>query len=50
MHENGQALEEGEQVESADWYTYEQAEQMILKGEMQEERVALVLLQWLKKQ
>jgi hypothetical protein len=48
-HKEGQALEDGEQVESVDWYTYEQVEQMIIKGEMQEERVALVLLQWLKK-
>lgn len=48
-HADGQSLEEGEQVEDVSWYGFEKVEQMILGGEMQEGRIALVLLQWLKK-
>ena len=44
----GQALEDGEQIEAPAWYDFAEVEQMILDGRMQEERVALVLLQWLK--
>jgi len=46
-HEDGQALEEGEQVEDVSWYHFEEVERMILEGQMQEERIALILLQWL---
>lgn len=46
-HADGQQLEAGEQIESDNWVTFEEAEQMILEGHMQEERVALRLLQWL---
>ncbi len=49
-HADGQALEEGEQVDDVSWYTFDTVEQMILKGDMQEERIALILLQWLKEQ
>jgi ADP-ribose pyrophosphatase len=46
----GQKLEAGEQIEAEGWYDYAVAEQMILRGDMQEERIALVLLQWLQSQ
>ena len=49
-HTDGQSLEEGEQVEEVVWVTFAEAEQMILEGKMQEERIALILLQWLKGQ
>lgn len=48
--EAGQALEQGEQIVADEWFDLEQAEQMIYEGKMQEERVALILLQWLKVQ
>lgn len=47
---DGQALEEGEVIETDNWFTYQEAETMALEGEIQEERMALALLQWLKKQ
>ncbi|MEO6760954.1 MAG: hypothetical protein ABI220_01080 [Candidatus Saccharimonadales bacterium] len=47
---DGQALEVGEQIEADNWFSYDEAHQMILAGEMQEERVALILLQWLEGQ
>ena len=46
----GQRLEAGEQIEADNWFGYDEARQMILDGHMQEERVALVLLQWLETQ
>jgi hypothetical protein len=49
-HPEGQQLEAGEQIEAPNWYGYEEARQMIMAGHMQEERVALILLQWLGKQ
>lgn len=45
---DGQRLERGEQIEAGSWFTYDQARKMILDGKMQEERIALILLQWLK--
>jgi len=45
---DGQQLEAGEQIEADNWFRYDEARQMILGGQMQEERVALVLLQWLE--
>lgn len=48
--EDGQQLEHGEQIEADNWFTYDEARQMILNGQMQEERVALILLQWLEAQ
>lgn len=48
--DSGQALEQGEQIIAEEWFDFEQAEQMIYEGKMQEERVALILLQWLKVQ
>lgn len=45
--DSGQALEQGEQIIADEWFSFEQAEQMIYEGKMQEERVALILLQWL---
>lgn len=47
---HGQELEVGEKIEADNWVTYEEAERMILNGQMQEERIALILLQWLKAQ
>lgn len=44
---NGQELELGEKIEADSWVTYDQAHQMILDGAMAEERIALILLQWL---
>lgn len=46
----GQQLETGEQIEADEWFSYDEAEDMILSGKMQEERVALILLQWLKRE
>lgn len=43
----GQELEVGEKIEADNWATYDEARKMILGGAMQEERIALVLLQWL---
>lgn len=43
----GQELEVGEKIEADNWVTYDDARTMILDGSMQEERIALVLLQWL---
>jgi 8-oxo-dGTP pyrophosphatase MutT (NUDIX family) len=49
-HELGQQLEKGEQIETDNWFTYEEVWQMILEGKMQEERIALALLRWLHMQ
>ena len=46
-HEEGQALEEGEDIETDLWFTYEETREMILSGKMQEERIALALLRYL---
>ena len=48
--EHGQQLEAGEQIEADTWFDYDEAHQMILEGRMQEERIALILLQWLGQQ
>lgn len=42
-----QSLERGEDISADEWFTFEQVEQMILEGKMQEERIALVLLRWI---
>ena len=47
---HGQELEVGEKIEANNWFTYEEVNHMILDGAMQEERIALILLQWLEKQ
>jgi ADP-ribose pyrophosphatase YjhB (NUDIX family) len=46
----GQRLEAGEQIEADSWFDYDEARRMILDGQMQEERIALLLLRWLQKQ
>lgn len=46
----GQQLEMGEEIEADSWFTYDEAMLKILGGEMQEERIALVLLQWINQQ
>lgn len=48
--DNGQQLEEGEDIEADIWFTYDKVETMILEGKMQEERIALTLLQWIHEQ
>jgi ADP-ribose pyrophosphatase len=45
--ETGQALEPGEVVDEIVWVTYSDVRAKILAGDMQEERIALILLQWL---
>lgn len=45
---SGQSLETGEQIDNVHWFTFVEVEQLILAGKMQEERIALILLQWLK--
>jgi len=50
LFEGGQQLEVGEQIEADNWVSFDEARTMILNGAMQEERVALVLLQWLNKE
>lgn len=45
---DGQELEVDEKIEADNWYGYDELWTMILNGSMQEERVALVLLQWLE--
>lgn len=47
---HGQELEVGEMIEADNWINFDEAKQMILDGKMQEERVALILLQWLEQQ
>lgn len=46
--DGGQELEQGEQIEADSWFSYDEVRQKILGGEMQEERIALILLQWLE--
>ncbi len=48
--QNNEAGEFGEKIENDNWFSFSEAEDLILKGKMQEERMALVLLQWLKRQ
>lgn len=48
--EEGQKLEHGEIVETDNWFSYEEVKHMILEGKMQEERIALILLQWINEQ
>ncbi|QQG50701.1 MAG: NUDIX domain-containing protein [Candidatus Saccharibacteria bacterium] len=50
LMEDGQKLEEGEVIEADTWLTYTEATQKILDGDMQEGRIALVLLQWISEQ
>jgi len=51
LHEQGQNLKEDEQKGiDVQFYDYAEVEKMIIDGAMQEERIALILLQWLKKQ
>lgn len=47
--EDGQALEAGEEIETGQWFSYDEIEKMVLDGSMQEERIALALLRWIKK-
>ena len=49
-NESGQHLEVGEDIDASNWYSYEQVESMIMNAEIQEERIALILLRWIKLQ
>ncbi len=44
---DGQSLEPGEQIDEVGWYDFAEVQRMALSGEMQEERIALIVLQWL---
>jgi len=48
--EEGQQLEDGEIIEADNWFTYEKVSEKILNGEMREERIALIVLQWIHQQ
>ncbi len=49
IHKDGQNLKDDERMGiDVTFYDYAEVETMILAGKMQEERVALVLLQWLR--
>jgi ADP-ribose pyrophosphatase len=50
LHHAGQSLERGERIETGTWVTYADTEVKIMSGEIQEDRVALILLRWLKQQ
>lgn len=51
-HKDGQQLKDDEPLDivGADFYSYAEVENKILSGEMQEERIALILLQWINEQ
>lgn len=49
-HADGQTLEDGEQVDDVSWYNFTDVERMIMRGDMQEDRIALVLLRWIAEQ
>lgn len=46
---DGQSLEEGENIET-NWFTFSQAQEMCLSGQISEDRSAAVLLRWLYQQ
>lgn len=46
---DSQSLEDGEQIETGNWFSFDEVEKMILASDMQEERVALALLQYIKR-
>lgn len=48
VHDNGQQLEAGEDIAADTWVSYDEVRQMILRGDMSEERISLILLQWLE--
>lgn len=48
--EAGQKLELGEQIETNNWFSYDEVREKALNGEIQEDRIALILLQWMKNQ
>lgn len=49
-HQLGQQLEHGETIVADNWFSYKEVKNMILTGEMKEERIALILLQWISYQ
>lgn len=49
LHKNGQALENGEDIDASGWYSLSEVRKMILDGTMQEERIAMILLRWIER-
>lgn len=47
---DGQQLESGEEIEADTWMTFDDVERAVLNGKMLEERIALILLQWINAQ
>lgn len=47
--DDGQQLENGEQIETDLWFSYDEVRRMIMDGAMQEERIALMLLRYLER-
>lgn len=52
LHKNGQQLKDDEpqDIVGVGFYSYADVENKILSGKVQEERIALILLQWIHKQ
>lgn len=50
VDEAGQSLEAGEDIEAVDWVDYDRAKQMVMDGDINEDRIALILLRWLEGQ
>jgi hypothetical protein len=48
LHVDGQELEKGEMIDADTWVGYDEIRAMILNGQVQEERIALILLQWIE--
>lgn len=46
---SGQELEEGEEIETDLWFSYNEVKKMTLDGSMKEERIALALLRYLER-
>lgn len=50
LADSGQQLEAGEEIQADEWFSYDEVIDKIMKGEMGEERVAMILLQWINRQ
>ena len=46
-HENGQRLERGEQIETDNWFAYDEIIEMLRRGDMQEGRIAFELWRYI---
>ena len=45
--DDGQQLEDGEVIQTDLWFSYDEVREMALKGDMREDRIAMVLLRYL---